>query len=906
MVSTKKARFTAKHPKDNIVVRLITSKGVEFGRLPSEVSKWVSKLLDFEVCNFYGTAISCNPVLSTGDDIIVQLSCYFTPKAFASFDASNQAQLSMIGIHRSSSKVPIFDKGAETDSERLMKERKLAILSLLKTLGLTSIRSSLSKTNEILGGEEKVRELINQSAAQDDQQHGGNSNDEEGESTEDEVKEVSDNRLDALYEKAQIMDSNLDEMETPEDIVLNLRSYQKQALSWMMRKENMHNNLNNHTGSLHPLWEEYRFPTDPWNTASIVHENFYMNPFTGEMSLQFKSAESACRGGILADEMGLGKTIEMLSIVHANRPTLSKESTLGKRSPSRNPFHSSDNSSKHPSPTTLIVCPMSLLGQWRDEFLRGSKENTLKVEVYYGASRDSSLVSRLQSWNGAAPDVLITTYGTVLSEWLSDSNTKDLQSGLYSVDFWRIILDEAHHIKNRLSKTSKACSALSAIRRWVVTGTPIQNKLDDLYALVHFLKHEPWSNYSFWRAFITIPFENKDMRAYDVVQTVLEPIVLRRTKTMRDAQGKLLVTLPKKQIDIEYLDFTPEEQDIYNSLFTDSKTKFSYFCAAGKALSNYASIFQLLMRLRQVSCHPYLVVKDGIDKQVLSESGSVSLEELLEKFQNSTTLDAKSGTIASDSNTYGINVLQRLKSQQVGEEEGDSECAICFESAESAVLMPCMHMACRACVLDYLQKREDDGLPGECPICRHGPISEANLLEVIKKRKSNISDVVGMATSDKKKETVTFNIRRSDGFKTSSKLDALLRHLRQSLGEKTHTGELIKSVVFSQFTTFLDLIEVALTIEGIPFTRLDGTQSQVQREKALKEFREGDITVMLISLRAGGVGLNLTCASKVYMMDPWWNFATEAQAIDRVHRLGQKQEVTVKRFIMRSTVEEKI
>ena len=63
----------------------------------------------------------------------------------------------------------------------------------------------------------------------------------------------------------------------------------------------MHDSLNNHTGSLHPLWEEYRFPTDPWNTASIVHEKFYMNPFTGEMSLQFKSAESACRGGILAD-----------------------------------------------------------------------------------------------------------------------------------------------------------------------------------------------------------------------------------------------------------------------------------------------------------------------------------------------------------------------------------------------------------------------------------------------------------------------------------------------------------------------------------------------------------------------------------------------------------------------------
>jgi DNA repair protein RAD5 len=279
----------------------------------------------------------------------------------------------------------------------------------------------------------------------------------------------------------------------------------------------MHYTSNSQSGSLHPLWEEYRFPPDPWNSSNAVHEKFYMNPFTGEMSLQFKSAESACRGGILADglylyiyiiirsyecdeiktslytlEMGLGKTIEMLSIVHANRPISSKESSLGKRSPSRHPFQSLNDSSKRASPTTLIVCPMSLLGQWRDEFLRGSKENTLKVEVYYGTSRDSSLVSRLQSWNGSAPDVLITTYGTVLSEWLSDSNSKDLRSGLYGVDFWRVVLDEAHHIKNRLSKTSKACSSLSAIRRWVVTGTPIQNKLDDLYALVHFLKHEPW------------------------------------------------------------------------------------------------------------------------------------------------------------------------------------------------------------------------------------------------------------------------------------------------------------------------------------------------------------------------------------------------------------------------------
>jgi DNA repair protein RAD5 len=167
----------------------------------------------------------------------------------------------------------------------------------------------------------------------------------------------------------------------------------------------------------------------------------------------------------------------------------------------------------------------------------------------------------------------------------------------------------------------------------------------------------------------------------------------------------------------------------------------------------------------------------------------------------------------------------------------------------------------------FLQKREDDGLPGECPICRHGPITEANLLEVIKKRRTNIANVVEEASNDSKQSrSLMVNLRRTDGFKTSSKLDALLRHLKQDLDESAAVGRPIKSVVFSQFTTFLDLIEVAMNLESMTFVRLDGTQSQAQREKALKEFRDGDTLVMLISLRAGGVGLNLTCASRVYMM----------------------------------------
>jgi DNA repair protein RAD5 len=153
------------------------------------------------------------------------------------------------------------------------------------------------------------------------------------------------------------------------------------------------------------------------------------------------------------------------------------------------------------------------------------------------------------------------------------------------------------------------------------------------------------------------------------------------------------------------------------------------------------------------------------------------------------------------------------------------------------------------------------------------------------------------------KSTVKYEIQKAvGGFKASTKMSALIRHLRQNKKDD------LKTVVFSQFTSFLDLIGESLNRETINFTRLDGSMPQAKREKVLSDFSNHDsgVGVLLISLRAGGVGLNLTCANRVIMMDPWWNFAIEAQAIDRVHRLGQSKEVVVTRFVMQDSVEERI
>jgi SNF2 family DNA or RNA helicase len=135
----------------------------------------------------------------------------------------------------------------------------------------------------------------------------------------------------------------------------------------------------------------------------------------------------------------------------------------------------------------------------------------------------------------------------------------------------------------------------------------------------------------------------------------------------------------------------------------------------------------------------------------------------------------------------------------------------------------------------------------------------------------------------------------------SSKTDTLLAQLNAVVAE----GH--KALVFSQFTTFLDIVETKLEEQKITSTRLDGKTSAEDRRTRVTNFQSDPaIKVFLISLKAGGVGLNLTAADYVFILDPWWNPAAESQAIDRTHRIGQKNSVIAYRLIAKDTVEEKI
>ena len=124
------------------------------------------------------------------------------------------------------------------------------------------------------------------------------------------------------------------------------------------------------------------------------------------------------------------------------------------------------------------------------------------------------------------------------------------------------------------------------------------------------------------------------------------------------------------------------------------------------------------------------------------------------------------------------------------------------------------------------------------------------------------------------------------------------------------TSELIanhhRALVFSQFVSHLAIVRKELDRQGITYQYIDGSTSQRKREQAVKKFQGGEGELFLISLKAGGLGLNLTAADYVLHLDPWWNPAVEDQASDRAHRIGQQRPVTVYRLVAENTIEEKI
>jgi len=880
----------------DVIVRFTDSTGREIGRLAKDKAEWVSTLIDQKICRFEGTCVYAPESLRTNDTVVLQLRCYLLRSAFdpRTFKVTSNSPFGH------------FESG-ESEEERDLRLRQVALVKLFQEINLLPIRGnaaaasaqrqSLLHAAELAEDSEKTKA---KSQAQDTL--GSSSPSDENE----DGQELEQDQLDALYKKAQSFDFTTPEAEPASSFAMTLRPYQKQALHWMLSKEkNVH--IGERETSMHPLWEEYAWPKkdhDDKDLPEVPNQpTFYVNLYSGDLSLEFPRQEQRCLGGILADEMGLGKTIQMLSLIHTHRSEVATRARASGHNgewitPGQRFLVPAARGTVIDAPcTTLVVAPMTLLSQWQSEAENASKEGTLKSLIYYGSEKNMDLVALCCEANAAsAPDLIITSYGVVLSEFNQiayNHRDKTRNRGIFALKFFRVILDEAHTIKNRLSKTARACYEIAAKHRWVLTGTPIVNRLEDLFSLVRFLRVEPWDNFSFWRTFITVPFESKDyMRALDVVQTVLEPLVMRRTKDMKMLDGTPLIALPPKHIEVVEVELSKEEREVYDYIFKKAKRTFQANVEAGTVMKSFTSIFAQVLRLRQSCCHPLLIrnqenVADDVEPGTAADRAAqlgddMDLQSLIERF-TATTDDA------SQPNAFGAHVLQQIRDEAV------NECPICAEEPMiDQTVTGCWHSACKQCLLEYIKHQTAQNQQPRCFQCRE-VINSRDLFEVVRHDNDTTNPESGQGPR--------ITLQRLGASSSSAKVTALVNHLRNLRREHPT----MKSVVFSQFTSFLTLIEPALRRASIKFLRLDGTMHQKARSAVLAEFKESqNFTVMLLSLKAGGVGLNLTSAKRVYMMDPWWSFSVEAQAIDRIHRMGQEDEVRIYRFIVKDSVEQRM
>jgi len=361
---------------------------------------------------------------------------------------------------------------------------------------------------------------------------------------------------------------------------------------------------------------------------------------------------------------------------------------------------------------------------------------------------------------------------------------------------------------------------------------------------------------------------------------VLDKALLRRTKETKAAD----LGLPPRLVQIKPIKLHPVEEDFYSALYTQTKSSFNDYVESGTLLNNYAHIFDLLIRMRQSADHPYLVVysKKNTSSQM--------------------SLPGEAPTIAN----------------------GSVVCDLCHEPPTNRVVSTCCGAAyCRSCVLEYMATSNSLAAVSSnltCPSCREAfsidlqaqvDIEDDSSLCITSAARTSNSNL-GLPSLKELKHVATGSILRRINlaeFATSSKIEALTREL--VLMRQLSPGS--KAIVFSQFVNMLDLIRWRLHSDpylediGLGCRALHGGMNVKARDSCLKEFRENNnVRVLLISLKAGGVALNLTCANYIYLMDPWWNPAAEMQAIDRTHRLGQYRPIKAVRFIAEDTVEERI
>ncbi|OCB87871.1 hypothetical protein A7U60_g5006 [Sanghuangporus baumii] len=897
--------------------------------------------------------------------------------------------------------------------------------------------------------------------------------------------EVQRSQVDEVFKTMRSGD-DLEETDPGPNIATTLYPHQKKALTFLLEREREIQGPDGKSSSLWQLQTSPHYSSKSWVNL-VTRKEVFTEP-------------TECKGALLADDMGLGKTITCLALISVTLSTAREFSQVPLPELPKHPHEQRnsdpDSSASHfagsvwgmpdvstsagqssakkkaaqkeqdkyeaeyvrarrikvRSRATLIVCPLSTVVNWEEQFRehwagevqvvggagtscnasssnsqfssesvtqeftdfrgeeasqnvgvkkltssngllvagRHKKGDPLKVYVYHGNMRrpDAKFLADF--------DAVITTYATLASEFskqtrsisilegddegtesgdANDSSVAEYdesgnqivqipqakpkqslkrkkQAGLFSdvveatsplqsVYWFRVVLDEAHSIKETSTVASRASCDLQADRRLCLTGTPVQNKLDDVYALIKFLRLNPFEDKNVWQEFIGVPVKFGQPIGVARLQTVMKSITLRRTKESKAENGRTILNLPPRRDELRLLKFDEEEQRVYDEFYKESSDEFKQLSHKNEVMKNYVGILQKILRLRQICDHFELVEgKDLSDseKKFKETVGAISRDGINVARANTVfSIIRDSGTaqcvecgceLGTPADTGHAGLDDETPAGKRGRKSKNSSRVPTRQSSPIVyrpVLTRCQHLFCLGCFQSSTfpdWPEVSNGEPRSCPVCQ-------SLLRTLDAVEVN-PDCTTAETLPKK---VARRERRLKGvnlenFRPSTKVKALLGDLIafsrmnpysanfdpnsieiQMVDEKGNIigDNIVKTVVFSQWTTMLDKVEDALEAAGICYERLDGTMKRDERTRAMEALKnEPACEVLLVSLKAGGVGLNLTAAQRVYLMDPYWNPAVENQAVDRIHRLGQRKPVTTVKLIIENTIEARL
>ncbi|KAK6829653.1 P-loop containing nucleoside triphosphate hydrolase [Apiospora arundinis] len=608
------------------------------------------------------------------------------------------------------------------------------------------------------------------------------------------------------------------------EIRTSLLDHQKEAVDFVYRRET----------------EQIDSDLSLWKYNDVdADEPFYQHVLSG--AKQPKRAEA--RGGIIADEMGLGKSLVIISTIAASLAR-AKEFVAAE-----NQKRVSQPGRKKASGATLIIVPSSLLiDNWADEVRKHTYAGALSFHKHIGSGRHKETKYLYER------PIIFTTYATVAAELRPSSNKTSTQtakprrpdSTLAQINWFRIVLDEAHDIRNRTTKQFNAVATLSASHRWCLTGTPIQNSLDDLGALVTFLKVPILEKAPTFRKLITNPINSESRARFKNLQTLLRTVCLRRTRQLLD--------LPEPQAVERRLRLSAEELRDYGDLLKQGRREIDM------AVSQRGKINVKSARSSNSGCSATTAVQMRLCNVGLTGLPTDPTEALGYLEQHEQNVCA-----------YCSGVIYFI-SENAGNDGG-------------TFISGCSHLICHNCVPYHRGEKE------HCPTCaeQEGSASQTTL--------PSSGMHIATPASDE-----NMDIGRTAPY--PSKLLALLKDVHENATHKSIIFSSWKKTLRLVSRLFTSYGIRHKTIDGsLP------SGERIKVLKDFRSFSGTNVLLMTLGTGAVGkssslLSLNLAVASRIYLLEPQWNPSIESQAIGRALRIGQTAHVVIVRYIMKDTIEE--